>query len=371
MMKIATMPGLEFQIFGSELAKQIGAKFIVAPKTNDKLIQYSDRISPENWCLDIKLMYGWTSWAIARGADTIFLFHYAFPLVNIGPCLMPWACDSYFPQALKKLYPKKNFQIFSMDWWQSARLAIKITAALRKAGINNPTTILKVKKAMETGWIKIKYLHEVRDKYYRIGAVDYKKYSKIYKKFIDYLIKETDLKKIKELKDEIIAVYNGANDKAKKLPKIGIVGDFYTLVLDNYPFFDIEELLINKLKVSVYQPFSLYTIHDRKTNKLLKPYVEKSKKYIKYWIGGSDSCNIPQTLKLKDEQVDGIIHAAVFACHPEAVTRNVINMIDEIDGLPPVLNLSFDSHTQTEAVKVRLEAFIDMIEENIRRKRKI
>ena len=52
---------------------------------------------------------------------------------------------------------------------------------------------------------------------------------------------------------------------------------------------------------------------------------------------------------------------SVFACHPEMIARSVLRMIEQIEGIPPMLELTFDSHTQPEATRVRLEAFIDML----------
>jgi len=43
------------------------------------------------------------------------------------------------------------------------------------------------------------------------------------------------------------------------------------------------------------------------------------------------------------------------------ISRSVIRMIDELEKIPPMLELTFDSHTQPEAIRVRLEAFVDML----------
>jgi len=63
-------------------------------------------------------------------------------------------------------------------------------------------------------------------------------------------------------------------------------------------------------------------------------------------------------LHLKDK-VDGLIHMRTFGCLPEEVANEVLTTNKK--DFPPILSLSFDAHTTEENLKVRMEAFIDMI----------
>lgn len=360
-MKIATLPGFEFQLMGNDLANAIGIEFVASVPTTENLLLFGDQISPDNWCLDVKAIFGSIVKAIESGADTIFLFHYAYPVINYGPCLLPWACDNYFDVAIKKMFPEKDIAIFSGAWWNLTVVSLNITKALKKRGLNSPDMVFKIKKSLEKSWKKICLFQEAKDMYYEIGAVDYAKFSPMYKNLKNIIYNENDYQTVATATKKFIDSLVKEKIKTSKLTKIGVFGDFYSLSLEHYPFFNIEELLMKDLGVSLIQPFTFFSVFDKKQVNLLKKYREKTQKHIKYWMGGSDYYTIPMTLLLKDKKVDGIVHASVFSCHPEAICSNVFKMIDSDEGLPPILELTFDSHTQIEAVKVRLEAFVDML----------
>lgn len=361
-MKLATFQGEGFQIFGAEIAKELDIDFIPAPKTTERLLQESDRYTPDNWCLDVKLFYGACVEAIKKGANVLILPHYALPYINLGPCLLPWAVEEHFPLELKKQFPGKDFQCFAVSWWNRLWLIWNIAKAIKKAGYSKGGVFGKVRRAAKLAWEKVKRLDQLKELFFLVGASNYQKTNRIYHAAVEQIRNADNKNKIEEIYRWGWRGLSGYKKEATKLPKIGLSGDFFALIIDKYPFFDIEETLIRDLGVSVYQPFTSYKIFDKHEHKdKLKPQRKKYKKYIRYWLGGADYHNIPFTLKMKDEGVDGIIHMSVFACHPESITRNVLHLIAEKEGLPPMLELTFDTHTQPEAVKVRLEAFVDML----------
>lgn len=359
-MKIATMQGDGFQTIMKSVADELEIDFVTSLKTTEKLLQYSDKITPDNWCLDVKIIYGSCAQNIENGADAVFVFHYAIPVVNYGPCLLPWACDTYFPIGLKKLLPKKKFRIFSSSWWNKPFLIVNLFQAFKSLKVKN-NSMVKITKGLDNGWQKVKYLDELKELFYLVGAVDYKSTADIYHTAVRKIRSTKDLDDAKRIYLDTKQQLEKFRKSAKKLPLVGISGDLFALAIDDYPFFSIEEMLIRDLKVSVYQPLSFTTIFDDQTKEKLKPYLKKTKKYIKYWVGGSDYYTIPHTFKMKDKKVDGIVHLSVFACQPEMISRSVIRMIDELEKMPPMLELTFDSHTQPEAIRVRLEAFVDML----------
>lgn len=361
-MKLATFQGEGFQMFGREIAKELGIDFVSAPVTTEKLLQECDRYTPDNWCLDVKLFYGAIVSAIQKGADVLFLPHYAYPIINLGPCLLPWAVEEYFPIELAKMFPNKKFACYPVSWWNGTWLIWQISRAIKDAGYKKGGIHKKVKKACRLAWEKIKAINQLQELYYLVGAVDYKRISKNYHIAIDQIREANDKEEVWEIYQKIEQKLSINVKESKYLPKIGLSGDLFVLAFDKYPFINFEEVLMRDLGVSLYQPFSFYKIFDYKEHHgKLKPQRVHYKKYIKYWLGGSDYHNIPYTLKMKDEGVDGIIHMSVFACHPESITRNVLHLIAEKEGMPPMLELTFDTHTQPEAVKVRLEAFTDML----------
>lgn len=359
-MKIATIQGDGFQTIIKQIAHELGQDFISAPSATEELIQYSDKISPDNWCLDIKIIYGAIAKQVQEGADTILLFHHAYPVINFGPCLMPWALDSYFQVGLKKLFPKKKFKIYSMSWQSKPLLFVNMVKIFNGLGFG-PKTILKIRHGFSTGWKKVKQMDQLKELFYLVGAVDYAKNKAIYYDAIESIKNAEDINKSTVIFEEAKNKLLQSKLQAEKLPIIGVIGDLFALTIDNYPFFNIEEMLIRDIGVSVYQPFTFYKLFDDEEKKRFQKYVKKSSKYIKYWIGGSDYYTVPYTLEMKEKKVDGIAHLSVFGCQPEMISRNVISLIEQVEGTPPMLELTFDSHTQSEAIRVRLEAFTDML----------
>lgn len=367
-MKIATMQGDGFQTIVKSIAKELGVEFIPAKKTTENLLQYSDKIAPDNWCLDVKIIYGSIAEQISEGADTILVFHYAVPVLNYGPCLLPWACDSYFKVGLKKMFPRKKIKIISMSWWNKSLLQLNMFNAFKSMGLGNKS-LVGVNKGFDDGLERAKYMDKLKELFYFVGAVDYKKTSKIYHDSIDKMKETEKLKDVKKIFTDTEKELLVFQKEAEKLPVIGLTGDLFALLIDNYPFFNVEEMMIRDLGVAVYQPFTFYKLFDEDEKKRIKPYLKKSGEYIKYWMGGSDYYTIPYTIEMKEKEVDGIVHLSVFACQPEMIARSVIRMIEQVEGIPPMLELTFDSHTQPEAIKVRLEAFVDMIKSKIEKRK--
>lgn len=63
---------------------------------------------------------------------------------------------------------------------------------------------------------------------------------------------------------------------------------------------------------------------------------------------------------MKNKKYDGIIHLKSFGCSPEINAIPILNKISSDNNIP-ILYLSFDTENSNEAMKTRLEAFVDMI----------
>ena len=85
------------------------------------------------------------------------------------------------------------------------------------------------------------------------------------------------------------------------------------------------------------------------------------KKYLKYWVGGSDTLTIKGHLEMIGN-VDGIIQARSFGCMPEEVASLAIQQINEEQKKEPsFMILSFDDHSNAEGIKTRVEAFCNTL----------
>ena len=84
-------------------------------------------------------------------------------------------------------------------------------------------------------------------------------------------------------------------------------------------------------------------------------------------LGADTTDNIYRTTYLTKKNYDGIIHIKPFGCTPEI---GAIPIIDKIckDNNIPIIYFSFDNQNSDEAIKTRLEALVDMLNEKRRKK---
>lgn len=146
-------------------------------------------------------------------------------------------------------------------------------------------------------------------------------------------------------------------DKPKDCLKVGIIGELYTSMEEASNYY-LEQALINmKIEVDRFTDLTYLIISKRfKIKRLLKI----CNGYCKYQIGADGMDNIAMTKLLAQRGYDGLIHVKSFGCTPEVGAISIIEKVAK-DYKIPIIYLSFDSHTNEEAIKTRLEAFYDMI----------
>ena len=200
-----------------------------------------------------------------------------------------------------------------------------------------------------------------------------------------------DMRNAKSYRD-VRCVYNNAKSRMRKIalnkPKhpvrIGVVGEYYTLI-DSFSNLEFEKslakmgvevnrcmnisnsLLISPIK-GAFNKIKSYLKYDLKafpTGIWAKFYQKECNDYIKYDTGSSSVYTIASAKRYAKAGFDGLIHAKTFGCMPEIDAIPVLNNISE-DYKIPVLFLSFDTQTSETGIETRLEAFVDMI--NLKRK---
>ena len=96
-----------------------------------------------------------------------------------------------------------------------------------------------------------------------------------------------------------------------------------------------------------------------------KNNIKQLKKIFPQSVTGSDTATVLSAIHLKNK-VDGLIHVGTFSCTPEEVANEVLTSYKKM--FPPILSLQYDAHTNEENMKVRIEAFIDMLKNKKKRK---
>ena len=154
------------------------------------------------------------------------------------------------------------------------------------------------------------------------------------------------------------------------LPKIGIVGEIYT-ILEPTVNRDIVRKL-EKLGVLVHNslPLSYFVfkgLYERgwmkrkdMDNQTLKIARKKAHEYFPKEIGGHGNESIVNTIYYAMKKFDGVLHILPFPCMPESTVATILDDISHDYGIP-LMRLIFDTHTGETGLITRLEAFTDML----------
>ena len=146
-----------------------------------------------------------------------------------------------------------------------------------------------------------------------------------------------------------------AINKPKDPPRVGIVGDLYT-VMEPFSNFYVEKRLA-KEGISVSRLMNVsFLLFGQNHRRALK----KIGRYLQYDVGANSVDSVLQSERYARRAYDGIIHMKSFGCIPELNAGPALMNLSH-DWNIPILNLSFDSHTSETGIATRLEAFSDMI----------
>ena len=198
------------------------------------------------------------------------------------------------------------------------------------------------------------------DDYIRLNAAkgNIYEFSKIYKEFLSELSSVSGMISFNKISKKYKkGIKNIKIDKNKKVIKIGLIGELYTL-MESFANYDIEKALINN-GVSIKRFTNVtYLLFEKKRK--VKKYLSEIKT-IKYRMGADALDNIYFTNYLINNNYDGIIHIKSSFCTPEIGSMGIINKICEENDMP-ILFMSMDTNTTKVGFDTRLEAFLDMIE---------
>lgn len=143
--------------------------------------------------------------------------------------------------------------------------------------------------------------------------------------------------------------------------RIAIIGDFYTTMLGVFPVFNFVRYLAEQLNVEVVWVMDWWAFCNPFSDLWGHGNYRTALRMLRQRTTGSDVITIAGALKAKKLGVDGMVHFGVFGCTPEATAIGALDFFRSEYDLPPLCDIVFDEHTQPEAIKVRLEAFIDML----------
>jgi predicted nucleotide-binding protein (sugar kinase/HSP70/actin superfamily) len=359
----------DLTVFLSTIFRAYDLNVIYLGRTTKKTLSFATKYSPEAWCFDTKIMLGQLFEGLENKAD-ILTMPGAWGGDN-NNCFLGYLTKGIIQKKVEEITKKKVniwfYNINAMEVMTSYYTEVyKNLSGLRKFVAQKPSR-LKIIKAIILGIKKMKMASELKEKILSSPQItDKEKLFSIYDQFIDNMIFKADtLKESEEIYSQ--ALKEIAKLKTSRLDneiKIGIVGDFSHTLFAWSPFMDIEKFLLEE-GISVNQPLSAARYYYFLSPFYSKKNLKRRYDYLPQKISGSDIMTILCSLYLKDK-VDGLIHTRTFGCTPEETANEVL--ISNKKDFPPILSLSYDAHTTEENLRVRIEAFIDMLKRKGKKK---
>jgi len=325
------------------LAKKLGLEVVPPEKTTPKTIEKGVKIAPEMYCFPLKVNLGNFLEAIERGADTILM-----PTALGGSCRLRYYAFVQ-DKVLKEEGKDANFIIFdqSLDIFSKMK---KISRASFFKMISATIFTLKVLNFIEKLEKKAQYL---RPREIEKGDTD-----RILNSAFKRLREIQKFSELLKLEKEVSKELDQIKIERKKVPKVGIVGEIYT-VCDHAINFEIERKLGN-LGIEVHREMSL--LYHLKKKIFFKDFFiqRKIKPYLGSTVGGHGRDAIYEMLKYVKEGFDGVIQLLPAYCMPESTVRPILEKIHQETKIP-FLSLSLDEQVAEAGIDTRIEAFVDVV----------
>ena len=333
------------------LAKKLNLEVVPPEKTSAKTIEKGAKIAPEMYCFPLKVNLGNFLETIERGADTILM-----PTALGGSCRL-----RYYPLVQEKVLKENgknvNFIIFDQSLVDIFSKLKKLSKASFFKMIEATIFTFKALSIIEKLERKTWYL---RPREIEKGDTD--------RVLLSAFKRMREIKSFSELlrfEREVLKELDQIRIERKKVPKVGIVGEIYT-VSDHAVNFEIEKKLGN-LGVEVHREMSL--LYHLKKKIFFKDFFiqKKIKPYLESTVGGHGRDAIYEMLKYVKEGFDGVIQLLPAYCMPESTVRPILEKIHQETGIP-FLSLSLDEQVGEAGIDTRIEAFVDVVENYFKRR---
>lgn len=328
------------------LFKSLGLEVIPPEKTNSQTIAEGAKLSPEMYCFPMKVTLGNYLPALKKGANTIFMVQ------NVGGSCRQRYYGAIQEKVLKESGHDVNFLDFRATPKDVYRAIKKISGASFWQILAAGRFFLKKLRLIE----KIEKLAL----YYRPRESEKGITDRILTDGLSELGKLNREKDFPNFKKEILKRFSKIKILAKKnLPKVGVIGEIYT-VCDSAINFDLESKL-GREGIEVHREMDI-TYHLKKLIFPWKDWIIQKKiiSYLKSTVGGHGRDAIYEMLKYTKEDFDGVIHLLPAFCMPEVTVRPILEEIHQKSKIP-FLSLSLDEQVAEAGIDTRLEAFVDVV----------
>lgn len=347
-MKITFANWGNYTIAFKTLFRGLGIDFVPSERTSPKSIQEGAKLSPEMYCFPLKVNIGNYLSGLEKGADTILMWE------NIGGSCR----QRYYGDVQQKVLRDAGYKVRVINL--SSKNILSTIRELR--GENRPSW-WKIIKTLKLAFKQLRFIQKLEKKATYLRPREERKGE------TDQILTQT-LEKLgsgfptlnqcsrleKETRQKISKL---KIDKNKDVPRVGLIGEIYT-VSDSAVNFDLEKKL-GREGIEVHREMDiLYQIKkmiffwtDWRIQRKINPYLKST-------VGGHGRDAIYEMLDYIKKDSDGIIHLLPFGCMPETTIRPILEKIHLESGVP-FLSLSLDEQVAEAGINTRIEAFVDVV----------
>jgi predicted nucleotide-binding protein (sugar kinase/HSP70/actin superfamily) len=333
------------------MLEYIGLEVVVPPPITKETLFLGVQHAPEFACLPLKINIGNLIEAKKLGADVFIMAG------GTGPCRF-----GLYAQLEKEILEDLGYHYDSLiieppdtGYWQFLKQVKKIVGKASwwrvfqgiRFGYQKALAVDKLEKLVE----------EIRPRETVKGTAD-----KIFQNALQIIDRAQNFGELEEsyiLSSEKLR--HIPKDERKKVLKIGLVGEIYTL-LEPFASADIEKKL-GYLGAEVRR--SLYLsewVNEHLFLKAKGPSIRDfARPFLNHFVGGHGQETIGAGVAFANAGFDGIVQVAPLTCMPEIVAHNIFPEVSRDCGIP-VLNIYVDEQTGEAGINTRLEAFIELLE---------
>jgi len=336
------------------LLEYVGLEVVVPPPSSKRTMSLGVQHGPEFACLPLKLNIGNLIEAKELGADTFIMAG------GVGPCRF-----GLYGHLEKDILadigiPYKSLILEPPDRgiWQFLQRVKKLVGRV---------SWLRVIQGVKLAYEKALYVDELeklvqylRPREYRKGTAD---------KVLSYSLTTLDKAQNRSDLQEAFGLARQKllhipHDEKKKVLKIGLVGEIFTL-LEPFASLEIEKTL-GYLGAEVTRSIYLsdwineHLFKGWLKGKGGKDYKQYAPPYLNHFVGGHGQESIGAGIAFAREGYHGIVQVAPLTCMPEIVAHTIFPRVAQDTGLP-VMTVYVDEQTGQAGINTRLEAFLDLL----------
>jgi len=315
---------------------------------NDKTKEIGMKYAPEFICLPFKLNLGNFIEAIKKGADTVVI------LGGCGPCRFGYY-GALEKELLKKLKYNVEFIILEPPIYGINNL---IKEFKKLFNFKDSIYFYKFYKNLILTDDIEKKIQFLRPREKVKGSVE-----KIYSYFKNEIFNSFGSEQISKLINDVLKQLNNIQYIEYNVPKIGIIGEIYTII-DDYSNMYIQKIL-GDMGFEVDRNLYLSSwINEHILKGVIglnnKEIIENSRNIIERMIGGHARETLAFIKIYQSKNYDGLIHVFPLTCMPEIIAKAIITNIKDSLSIP-IINITIDEHSSETGLKTRIEAFADLI----------